>query len=298
MFLPGQVENWMVLCDLCKTGLGNISVSSLKQLMGILQSNYKCRLGNNFVVNPPKSLWVVWSCVKPFLDEITIEKIKISKSSYSDELLTMFNPLQVEEKYGGKAKNLTSFWPPVVPDAPFAIEGKTSLLSDKDSYYQYHTEEKSLSEASEVLSSSGEFEIIQRYRASREKFCNSLVVEEDAMEIDLAEDGVDHMARSEMGENDNVMMDFEEAMPFTRILQRNPTFKDTAKRDSSEFLCRLSLKNSDSYKKCAELKKDLVELKAASISSLHDIDPRVELDESSYLCSKGYTCGSLSCAIF
>ena len=164
MFLPGQIENWMVLCDLCKNGLGNISMNSMKQVMGILQSNYKCRLGNNFVVNPPKSLWVIWSCVKPFLDEMTIEKIKISKGSYSDELLEVFNPLQVEEKYGGKARNLTSFCPPVVPDAPFAIEGKKTLLSDKDSYYQYYAEKRNLSDESEASSSEESLEIIQRCR--------------------------------------------------------------------------------------------------------------------------------------
>lgn len=234
MLLPGQIENWMVLCDMCRLGLGNISISSLKQVMGILQVNYKCRLGNNFIVNTPKSLWVVWSCVKPFVDEITIEKVKIAKGLHSDEMLAMFNPGQVEEKYGGKAKNLTNYWPPTVPDSPFAVPGKLSLLTEKDSYFQHYSKEDTIEDDSS--------EIIEKYEEEKQECSvNSLEIEESDVEFDLE---TDHavMCRSQLGQNE-VLEDFENAMPFTKTYERNPTFKDISKRDSEVFLASHSIKN-------------------------------------------------------
>ena len=118
------------------------------------------------------------------------------------------------------------------------------------------------------------------------------------MEIDLAEDGDGYMARSDIGESNNMIVDFEEAMPFSRGHQRNPTFKGTAIRASSEFLCRLSLKNSDSSKKFPELTKDLEELKPPSSLSPQEIHPNIEFEQSSALCPKCSSCSSFLCTLF
>jgi hypothetical protein len=83
---------------------------------------------------------MLWSCIKPFLDEILIEKIKISNGSSSSEMLSSFNPHQLEEKYGGRLKNLEKFWPPTVPNSPFDAPGMTISLSSKDSYFSFHHE--------------------------------------------------------------------------------------------------------------------------------------------------------------
>ena len=40
---------------------------------------------------------------------MTIEKIKFSNVNVSQEMLNVFNPYQVEEKYGGKANNVTVY---------------------------------------------------------------------------------------------------------------------------------------------------------------------------------------------
>ena len=134
MLLPGQVENWVTLIDLGRKGLGNLPISSLKQVLNVLQTNFRCRLGLNFIVNPPTSIRVLWSCIKPFLDETTVEKVKFSNTSYSEEMLQEFNPNQVEEKYGGKAPNALNYWPPTIPDNVFSVPGKENFSSTKDSY--------------------------------------------------------------------------------------------------------------------------------------------------------------------
>lgn len=121
MMLPGKIENWVVISDFEKNGFGDISLGSIKNIMNVLTDNYRCRLGVNYVLNPAKSVYYIWTCVKPFLEDSVIEKVKISNKSYTEEIFTHCNPYQIEEKYGGKAPNLTKFWPPTLPDAPYDI---------------------------------------------------------------------------------------------------------------------------------------------------------------------------------
>ena len=123
MTLPGQVENWVVISDFEKNGFGDLSLGSIKQVMSVLTDNYRCRLGVNYVVNPAKSVYYIWTCVKPFLDDVLIDKVKLLNGSVPTELFTHINPFQVEEKYGGKAPNLTRYWPPHVPNAPYSLHG-------------------------------------------------------------------------------------------------------------------------------------------------------------------------------
>lgn len=128
MLLPGRVENWVLITDMGHQGLGASSLSNLKQVLKVLTDNYRCRLGVNYILNPPKTVYFIWSCIKPFMDDVLIEKMKIINKGFSAELLTHANPLQVEARFGGKAENLERFWPPFVPNAPFYIEKPKNYL--------------------------------------------------------------------------------------------------------------------------------------------------------------------------
>lgn len=141
--LPGQIENWCVLTDMRDHGL-NVTINEMRKIVGILQNNFRGRLGCCYIVNAPKSFAFLWRMCKPFVDSVTVEKIDITRSPHSEKMMAHFNPEQVEERYGGSAKNLSQFWPPYVPDAPFhrTEEIKNSLLSNRTSYYDYHPEVK------------------------------------------------------------------------------------------------------------------------------------------------------------
>lgn len=234
MLLPGQIENWVTLMDLGKTGLGNLSVSSLKHVLQLLQTNYRCRLGVSFIVNPPKSIWIMWSCIKPFLDEVTIDKIKISKSSYSQDMLNMFNPSQVEEKYGGKAKNLNSYWPPTVPEKDFSLESKPIALSTKDSYYNYHPEDIIFKQ--EVIEND---ETIINIKSR----VNSLDVSADKSDISINDLCNDKFARSDVENQEENLIDLELVSPFNRKSERNPTFASSAKKIALELQKQMSFKS-------------------------------------------------------
>lgn len=123
MLLPGKVENWVVISDFERNGFGELGFSSLKQVMGILTDNYRCRLGCNYVINPARAVFYMWTCMKPFLDEVLIEKVKILNNPHPVELFNHCNPYQVEEKYGGRAQNIHTYWPPIMPNAPYNLDG-------------------------------------------------------------------------------------------------------------------------------------------------------------------------------
>lgn len=144
MLLPGKIENWVVITDMDNTNLGPSGISKLKQTLKVLTDNYRCRLGVNYVLNPSKSVYFVWSCLKPFMDEVLMDKIKIINSNHSPELLALCNPNQIEQKFGGKAPNRTSFWPPYVPPGPYQFEniGKSNNLLEKHSEIQVESPEK------------------------------------------------------------------------------------------------------------------------------------------------------------
>lgn len=43
--------------------------------------NFSGRLGRLYMVNAPGSMWLGWKTVSAFLDPVTVEKIKISKTN-------------------------------------------------------------------------------------------------------------------------------------------------------------------------------------------------------------------------
>jgi hypothetical protein len=80
MFIPGQVENWICIYDLGGMGLTEIPMNAIKTTTAKMSSNYGGRLYKMFTVNAPGTIWFAWKAVSAFLDPVTVEKIKISKT--------------------------------------------------------------------------------------------------------------------------------------------------------------------------------------------------------------------------
>jgi hypothetical protein len=139
MMLPGQVENWVVITDLAKRSLFDLPITELKQLIKLLQDNFRCRMTVNYIVNAPKALTLLWGVVKVVIEEHTLKKLRILKPGHIEEMRTHFALHQYEEKYGGIAPNAESFWPPTLPPAPFhcPYESPDAHLSHQSSYSEY-----------------------------------------------------------------------------------------------------------------------------------------------------------------
>jgi hypothetical protein len=123
MMLPGQIENWVVISDFANKGLLGLPIRGIKRIVTTLLENFRCRLGLNYILNAPSTLAFMWSIVNALLDKRTSSKITTLAASSSPKMLSHFAPHQVEQKFGGTAPNLTSFWPPCMPPPPYNAPG-------------------------------------------------------------------------------------------------------------------------------------------------------------------------------
>jgi glutaredoxin len=135
LFLPGQIENWVIICD-----LKDCSVTSLpndfKKILGILQNNYRCRLFRMFIINVGSFFNMMWGMIKKIIDSNTEKKIKILKSGNFKEIFEIINPSQIEVKYNGTSEDINSyFFPPIFPSSKYLLESEKEeliLLSEKE----------------------------------------------------------------------------------------------------------------------------------------------------------------------
>lgn len=95
MFIPGQVENWLIIYDLGGMGITEIPMSAIKTTTGKMSANYGGKLFKMFSMNAPGTIWFAWKAVSAFLDEVTVEKIKISKTNTDKSLFDNVDPSQV-----------------------------------------------------------------------------------------------------------------------------------------------------------------------------------------------------------
>ncbi|EGR31019.1 cral trio domain protein [Ichthyophthirius multifiliis] len=110
MFLPGQIENWVIICDLNNLGITNLPMNSFKKIIQYLMNNYKSRLHRLYVVNCAGLISIPWAMIKPLLDENTIEKVSIEKTNELKNLWNHVNKNQIEKRFSGNLENITNFW--------------------------------------------------------------------------------------------------------------------------------------------------------------------------------------------
>ncbi len=95
LFLPGQVENWDVIYDLGGMGITEIPTGVIKTMMQKMSSNYGGRLYRLWVVNAPMTVSFSWKIVSAFLDQVTVDKIKISKNNTDKDMWTLCDKSQI-----------------------------------------------------------------------------------------------------------------------------------------------------------------------------------------------------------
>jgi hypothetical protein len=91
-------------------GITEIPMGVIKSMTQKMSANYGGRLYRLWFVNAPMTISVSWKLVSAFLDQVTVDKIKISRSSTNDDMWTLCDHSQVEKKYGGTQADRTSYW--------------------------------------------------------------------------------------------------------------------------------------------------------------------------------------------
>ena len=71
-------------------------IGAIKTISAKMTLNFSGRLGKLYMVNAPSSIWLAWKTVSAFLDPVTVEKIKISKSNSDKSMWEICDKSQVE----------------------------------------------------------------------------------------------------------------------------------------------------------------------------------------------------------
>ncbi|KAJ1610615.1 Sec14 domain-containing protein [Cryptosporidium canis] len=110
--IAGRVENWNVIIDLVGKGITDLPIQALKSVLSLVNTRYRMRLYRMFIVNCPKFINVVSNALVAAIPGSSIRKVRFVDESYSDEIINMVSPEQLEESYGGTCPNLTdNFYP-------------------------------------------------------------------------------------------------------------------------------------------------------------------------------------------
>ncbi|KAL1916977.1 uncharacterized protein VTP21DRAFT_5174 [Calcarisporiella thermophila] len=76
----------------------------IKRISSIAQDYYPEMLGKLVIINAPLLFSSVWSMIKPFLDEVTVNKIVILGGKYQQELLKDIDPENLPKFLGGNCE--------------------------------------------------------------------------------------------------------------------------------------------------------------------------------------------------
>ena len=114
MFLPGHVDH----CNLI-VNLGNLSVfempkETILSFSSVLQDNMHFMMAKSFYLNLSWAQSMSWETLKYFLQDSIRQKTILTRDMSHPELLELYHPCQIEERFGGTAKTPTNYWPPYV----------------------------------------------------------------------------------------------------------------------------------------------------------------------------------------
>ena len=134
LLVPGQVENWNIICDMDEVSVVFLP-GDLKKIIEILQCNYRARLYVIYMMNISFFVKALWNMIKVMLDPNTEKKIKMIGNDKS-LMFDFINKNQVEVKFGGTAKNVENyFFPHIIPDNNYLNEKedkKSYLMPEKE----------------------------------------------------------------------------------------------------------------------------------------------------------------------
>ena len=128
IFIPGQVENWIMIADMSNVSFWKPPTKILK-IFNFLQSKYLCRLCSLYIYGMNYVLNVCWKIVKKLIDERTAQKFNFisGQDDIKNFVLTKIHPSQLEQKFGGEAENVGEDL-----DFPFILPSNEYQIDDRN----------------------------------------------------------------------------------------------------------------------------------------------------------------------
>ena len=135
IFIPGQVENWIMFADLSGVSMWKPPTKLLK-VFEFLQTKYLCRLANLYIFGMNYILNMCWKIIKKLIDERTAQKFNFisGENDIQEYVLKDINPNQLEKKYGGLAENVSDNikFPFILPSDEYQVSDENRLISEEE----------------------------------------------------------------------------------------------------------------------------------------------------------------------
>ena len=146
IFIPGQVENWIMIADMSNVSFWKPPTKILK-IFNFLQSKYLCRLCSLYIYGMNYVLTVCWKIVKKLIDERTAQKFNFisGQDDIKNFVLTKIHPSQLEQKFGGEAENVGEDlnFPFILPSNEYQIDDRNEdQIGTEDEYIRMAHEGK------------------------------------------------------------------------------------------------------------------------------------------------------------
>ncbi|CAI2367368.1 unnamed protein product [Moneuplotes crassus] len=98
-----HVESHLGIYDMKGIGKKNVNIAILKKAIPILEDNLPEVCSKMIVVRPSFLLNMMWRMIKPFIHELTLQKVKfLNEKQMKEELLELVEPENLPECYGGE----------------------------------------------------------------------------------------------------------------------------------------------------------------------------------------------------
>ena len=116
ILIPGQIENWFIICDLKNIGYGKLTL--FKNILSTL-SKFRCRVIKNYILNLTGFIRVAFSGVLSILGSSSAKKIVIVESNNLQIIQEYILKENLQIKHGGTSPDLipggNNLFPPIVP---------------------------------------------------------------------------------------------------------------------------------------------------------------------------------------
>ena len=134
LFIPGQIENWIIFVDFKDVGLTEIA--EFKKILGTL-NKFRGRVYRNFIVNISGFLKIAVKAALKVFGSSSSKKLKILGSDELYKIQEIISPDNIQQKYGGTAPNIVpggnNLFPPIMPSKNFALNGeKLNIISEEE----------------------------------------------------------------------------------------------------------------------------------------------------------------------
>ena len=135
ILLPGQIENWIMICDLKSVGVGKLG--QFKSILNTL-NRFRGRVFRNYILNLGKFMRAAASGILSVLGSSSAKKIIMVENGKYEVMQQYIRKENLQIKYGGSAPNVIygedNLFPPIVPSDIYINENENLNIVSPETY--------------------------------------------------------------------------------------------------------------------------------------------------------------------